>query len=105
MGPVELVGRDGQLQVGEAVEQAAEGEAAFEAGQRRAQAEVDAVAEAQVAGVVPGQVQPVGLVEARLVAVGGGQVDDDLGAGRDGGVADLDRLGRPAEGRVGTGAS
>ena len=103
VSPVELAAGQRQAHLGESVEETAEGEATLEAGQRRAEAEVDAVAESQVTIPSSGQVELVGSVDVVGVTVGGGQVDDDLGAGRDGGVTDLERLGGPAEGRVGDG--
>ena len=46
--PVQVLDRNGQAELGEAVQQRAERELAFHAGQRRAEAEVDAVAEREV---------------------------------------------------------
>ena len=61
----------GEAQVGEAAEQGAEGDAAFEAGQRRAEAEVDAVAEAEVAARRAGRGRAGRARRRRRVAVGG----------------------------------
>jgi hypothetical protein len=75
-----------------AVDPCGEGDAHLDAGQLPAQALVDAVAEGQVAAVLPEQVEPVGGGEAFGVAVGGAEGQDDRRAGLDGLAVQLDVL-------------
>src|SRR5262249_46676063 len=65
-----------------------------------AQAMVDAVAEGQVAGVGPGDVEGLRVVVAGWIAVGRGQRDDHLGEGGDDGAAEGDVVGGVPECRV-----
>src|SRR3954451_23220410 len=69
---VVAVGRfgGGQLHVGEPAEHGREGDLAFQAGQRRAQAEVGAAAECEVAVRGAADVEAVGVGELLGVAVG-----------------------------------
>lgn len=63
----------GEAEVGQPLRQQLEGDAGFQAGQWRAEAEVDAVAESDVfAGVLAADVELVRVLENLLVAVGGG---------------------------------
>src|SRR6266550_7312980 len=91
---------DGQPHGGEAAVQAGERDHALEPGQPGTQAVVDAVAEGQVAGVGPGDVESVRVVVAGRVPVGGGQRDDHLGEGWDDIAAEGDVLGGVPERRV-----
>ena len=88
MTPVQLAAGVGQAELREAVEQRREREVAFHAGESGAEAEVDAVAEREVAGVGLIEVKILGVGETPAVAVGGCQRDDYLGAGGDGDPAD-----------------
>ena len=82
-GPAQLATGHGEREVGEAVEQAAERDAGFEPGQRRAEAVVDAVPEAHVASGSTVDVEAVRVDEGVGIAVGAGQADEDLLARRD----------------------
>ena len=77
-------GWGGQAVVGEAGEEAGEGDLAFEAGEAHAGALVDAGAEGEVAVGAAGDVEAVRVGEAAGVAVGGADADGDEGAGGDG---------------------
>ena len=60
---------DGQTKRWHAIEEPPQSDLSFESGQRRAQAVVDALSEGQVAVPLAPQVEDVGLLELRLVAV------------------------------------
>ena len=91
---VDLLGRYGQAQGGEAGDQRGERDPHLDAGELLAQALVDAVAEGQVPGGLPVDVERVGVGEALRVAVGGVVRQDDRRAGLDGLAAQLDVLQR-----------
>src|SRR6185312_14188643 len=91
---------DGQSHGGEAAEQGGERYQALEPGQPGAQAVVNAVAEGQVAGVRPGDVEFIRVVVSGRVPVGRGQRDEHLGEGRDDDPAEGDVLGGVPERRV-----
>ena len=84
---------DGQVQVGQAGQQALDHDPELQAGQLVAQAEVGAEAEGHVRVRAAGDVEGVGVVEDRLVAVGRGVEQEQLLAGPDGGAAELDVAG------------
>ncbi len=101
MPPVQLLRRHGEVDVGEAGEQRGERDRAFEPGERSAEAEVDAVAEGEVAIVGSLDVELVRLVEVLGVAVGCRERDDHLASRGDRHPSDRDVLGCVAERRVG----
>src|SRR5579859_7343852 len=68
----------GEAQVGEAMQQGGEGDFAFEAGEGRAQAEVNAEAEREVAVLWPVEAQALRFGELRRVVVGGSRTHNDL---------------------------
>ncbi|RMS44897.1 hypothetical protein ALP65_04668, partial [Pseudomonas aeruginosa] len=73
-----------QLEVGEAREQALDGDPPLQPGQRGADAVVHAEAVAEMAIGVAGEVEAVGIVEALGVVVGGQVGDQDVFAGGNG---------------------
>ncbi|MFT3801018.1 MAG: hypothetical protein QM766_07340 [Burkholderiaceae bacterium] len=81
--------RPADLDVRQARQQFGEEHAGFEPGQVGAQAEVSAVAERQMPVGLAGDVELVGTLEHRLVAVGRGEADQDLVAGADLAAAQL----------------
>ena len=77
-------------EVGRDIDEGTDGGASFEAGQRRAEAKVDATTEAQVRVRVAADVEAVGIVEPGWVAVGRTEQSDDERAGGDAGTGELD---------------
>ncbi|BBH69963.1 hypothetical protein ACTI_66480 [Actinoplanes sp. OR16] len=73
-----MLGRDREAQIREAGEHTAHGDPRLEAGQGRAQAEVDAVPERQMPGVVAAGVEGVRVTEPVRVAVDRRQRDQHL---------------------------
>src|SRR5689334_23249698 len=71
--PVQLLGWNREPEIREAPEECIERELAFHAGERRPEAEMDAMAKGEMAHVVSTQVQDFGLRIVRGVAIGGGQ--------------------------------
>ena len=90
----------GELERGEALGELLERLLAFEPGQRRAEAVVDAVAEGEVLDVGPADVDAIGVGEARRVAVGRREQGDDALARLDLDVADERGLRGDAAGEV-----
>jgi hypothetical protein len=97
---VRAASRRVDVPLGEAVQQLVERDPALEAGEARAQAEVDAVAERQVRDVVAVDVEHVGIGVATRVTVRRRRDHQDRVPGRDGRALDLDVLGHPASGGV-----
>ncbi|MDZ7732265.1 MAG: hypothetical protein U5R31_03400 [Acidimicrobiia bacterium] len=89
-----------ELEVGEPAGEGAQRHLALDAGERGAEAVVHAERERQVVVVGPPDVERVGVVEARRVAVGGGEERDDLLAGLEAVAAHLDVLQGDAAGHV-----
>ncbi|GAA2983935.1 hypothetical protein JCM13580A_05030 [Streptomyces drozdowiczii] len=84
--------RYGETDAREAAEDRAQRDLRLGPGERRAQAAVDAVAEPEVRGRVPVQVEPARVREALRVAVGRTDRDQDRDARRDLGAAERDGL-------------
>jgi hypothetical protein len=82
--------RDGQVQVGAAVEQRGAGDLEIQAGELGAEAVVGAVAEAELTAGVTGEVEPVGVVVSAWVAVGGVLGEQYRFARGDGAAAERD---------------
>ena len=77
--PLDLVRRHREPQVRVAPDQRLEGDLPLDAGQRRAQTDVDPLAEGDVAvGVSPADVEGVRIGKALGVAIGAGQTDRNL---------------------------
>ena len=72
-----------QVVPGPAAQDLLEGDARLEAGERRTDADVDAVAEGEMPADAAVDVELAGAVELALVAVGGAPQEPDLGAGGD----------------------
>src|SRR5262245_12071287 len=66
-----------EAQAREAVQDGVDGDLAFQAGERRAQAEVRSVAEGDMPIIRARDVEAVGIEELRRVAIRGGQADRD----------------------------
>src|SRR5690349_20721646 len=81
--PVQLLEWNGEPELREAHDEGIERELAFHASECRPEAEMDAVAEGEVADVVSIEVQRFGFRIMRAVANGGGQRDDHLSPDRD----------------------
>jgi hypothetical protein len=97
VGPVQLVPRYGQADVGEAFEQRGERDPGFETGERGAQAEVDAVPEPEVGAHPAGDVEPLRVVVHVRITVRGREAHQQLLVGRNDDPSDLQRLRRDAE--------
>src|SRR3989304_1696618 len=69
-----------QVQAAEPPDERREGDLALDAGERRAEAEVDAEAEGEMAAVASGDVEPIGFGEGVRVAVRGADEDHRLPA-------------------------
>src|SRR4051812_328543 len=95
----EVLGGQGELRA--RGEQAAQRDLALDPGQRGAEAVVQAVAEGEVPAVVAGHVEPGGVGEPAVVAVGRGDPQHDDGALRDRRARDLDVLGGEPDRRGG----
>src|SRR5207249_6689234 len=92
LAPGELVGRE--LQPGKTAEQPADGDRALQARQRRTGAEMNAMAEGEVAVVGPSDVEAVWVRKACRIAVRGAHQDQDPLPLRDPSAPDLDGLPR-----------
>src|SRR5690606_18003523 len=101
--PVDAYAWPGGLERAGACEEGLGDDAGFEAGEGRAEAVVDAVAEAEVVVGVAAQVEAVGLREVAGVAVGRREGDHQGGPGGDGCIGDSDIFGgAPEEGLDGS---
>jgi len=91
-----LVGLRQPFERVEPVEHAVDRLLRLDPGERGAEAEVDALPEAEMRAVRAVEIEAVGLDEAPLVAIGRAEHRDHHRAGRDRDAAELDRPGRPA---------
>src|ERR1700680_3868297 len=94
MPGVAIARRRSETQPGEALEQDRQGDLHFEAGERRADAEMDARPEGDVGQERPRRVEATGVGVARRVAVGRAEEKADLLALVELDAGDLDRLER-----------
>ena len=100
MTPPQLVVGDGESQLREASQQRAQGDVPLQAGERGAEAVMDAVPEGEMADARTVDVEHLGIVVGVLVAVRRRQADDDLGAGRNRHAAQFDRFDGVSKRRV-----
>src|SRR6476646_7082523 len=85
-----------RLHPGEAFEERAERRLELEAAERRAETEVDPGAEAQMRVRRPAEVHAIGPVEDLRVPVGRSEDEAELGAARDRGAVEIERLEDPS---------